>query len=339
MSNHSIGTFAALLILGCLFGLASITLSPSLSHAQMSELSEIQNGVFHLSHKNIGINAETFANDQYIDEDQASFIAAASRPEPFTPADNNYPFTLVDHYILDSDLEIVYKSNNNQSVTCPTYSPYPQKAYLSRHNISYADYTDRKSPPDTFFNVIKGTDPYSGEKVTAVYMKVTNYEVTVPEMRTKHPLSSWEAAQRAACIKSNVCLSGPCKCLPKSDIKPKEPCIPGEDCYSGWVYNTYVRIDSASVWVWTRKGDTDLMKRCASPPPKVNTCLPPSASRRVPLKPKVNTCLPPSDIRPRAIPVSPCANLRAGLISPSKTQNSPTPKIIYTAVTPCRTCQ
>jgi hypothetical protein len=339
MSNHSIGTFAALLILGCLFSLASITLFPTFSYAQLSELSEIQSGVFHLSHKNTGINAETFANDQYIDEDQANFIASASRSEPFTPADDNYPFTLVDHYILDSDLEIVYKDNNgNQSVTCPTYSPYPKTAYLSRHNISYADYTDRKSPPDKFFNVIKGTDPYSGEKVTAVYMKVTNYEVTVPEMRTKHPLSSWEAAQREACLKSNVCVSGPCKCLPKSDIPPRKICTPAEGCYSGWVYNTYVRVDSASVWVWTRKNDTDLMKRCAPAPPKVSSCLPPSASRRISSQPKVNTCLPPSAIRPRTIPEPTCANLRAGLISPSINQSSKISKADYsTSVVPCRT--
>ena len=333
MSNHSIGTFAALLILGCLLNIISIALMPGLSHAQLSELSEIQNSIFYLSHQNIGMTSETFSNDQYVDDDQANFISGSSRTTPYTPADDNYPFTLVDHYILDSDLEIVYKYNN-QSVIC---SAYPKAAYLSRHDISYADYTDRKSPPETFFNVIKGTDPYSGEKVTAVFMKITNYEVTVPEMRSKHPLSSWEAAQIAACIKSNACLSGPCKCLPKSDITSKEPCIPAEACYSGWVYNTYVRVDSASVAVWSRKGDTDLMKRCSPPPPQENTCLPPSAVRRAPLQPKVNTCLPPSDIRPRAIPVSTCANLRAGLISPSINQSGETPKIISTSVAPCRT--
>jgi len=335
MSNHSIGTFSALLILGCFFALASITLFPTFSHAQLSELSEIQSGVFHLSHNNTGMNAETFANDQYIDEDQANFIASASRPEPFTPADDNYPFTLVDHYILDSDLEIIYKYN---SIACPAY---PKTAYLSRHNISYADYTDRKSPPEVFFNVIKGADPYSGEKVTAVYMKVTDYEVTVPEMRSKSPLSSWEFPhQRKACIKSDACLSGPCNCLPKSDITPKEPCIPAEDCYSGWVYNTYVRVDSASVWVWARNWDTDLMKRCAPAPPKVNTCLPPSASRRTPLQPKVNTCLPPSDIRPRTIPKPTCADLNF-IAFPSRNQRSvTTSKVSYsTDVAPCQTCQ
>ena len=242
MSNQSIGTFAALLMFGCLILITSIPLTPGLSHAQMSELSEIQNGIFYLSHNHIGINAETFANDQYVDKDQADFFAGASRTAPYTPADDNYPFHLVDHYILDSDLVIVYNYKST-STACPAY---PKTAYLSRNDISYADYTDRKSPPEVFFNVIKGTDPYTGEKVKAVYMKVTDYEVTVPEMRTKSPRSSWDLAQRE------------------------------DDCYSGWVYNTYVRVNSASVAVWTRTSDTDLLKRSA-PIPKTNSCLPPSA--------------------------------------------------------------
>jgi hypothetical protein len=335
MSNHSIGTFAALVILGCLFNLTSITFTPGLSHAQMSELSEIQNGIFYLSHNNIGINAESFGNDQYIGKDQADFFADSSRTTPYTPADDNYPFTLVDHYILDSDLEIDY-DYNHQSVACPAYH---QKAYLSLHNISYADYTNRKSPPEVFFNVIKGSDPYTGEKVTAVYMKVTDYEVTVPEMRTKSPQSSWYFTQREDCAKETACLSGPCACLPKSDITPREACTPTEDCYSGWVYNTYVRVDNASIWVWARKRDTDLMKRCAPLPPKENTCLPPSASRRTPLQPKVNTCLPASDIRPRALPEPTCAN-QITIALPSRSQRSETSKVSYsTDAAPCQTCQ
>ena len=330
MSNHSIGKFAALLIFECLLSIGSIAFTTGLSHAQLSELSEIQNGIFYLSHNNIGITADTFPNDQYVDDDQANIFASASRSEPFTPADDNYPFSLVDHYILDSDLVIVH---DYKSAGC---SAYPNATYLSRHNISYADYTNRKSPPDAFFNVIKGTDPYTGEKVTAIYMKVTDYEVTVPEIRTKHPLSSWESAQRAACIKSNACLSGPCKCLPKSDLPPRKICIPAENCYSGWVYNTYVRIDSASVAVWLRPGDSDLIKRCASVT-RVSSCLPPTAVRRTP-QPKVNSCLPPSAVRPRTIPEPTCANQMAGVAVPSRSQGSEeVSKTNSLFITPCRT--
>lgn len=317
MSNHSIGTFVALLILGCLLNIVFISLTPGVSQAQLSELSEIQNGIFHLSH-NPGMNAETFANDQYIDEDQADFFAAVARPRPYTPADENYPFSLVDHYILDSDLEIVY---HYDSTICPAY---PRTAYLSRHNISYADYTNRKSPPETFFTVIKGTDPYTGEKATAVYMEVTGYEVTVPEMKHKSA-------------------------------------TPGEDCYTGWVYNTHVRVDHAQVSVWTRSGDTDLMKRCA-PETRYFSCLPPSANRqpktirilKIPfdpscpanelplLEPPRSSCyypLPPE--RDSAAAVNWSYNYRKGNLSPGTVTaaDRKNDSGASVPVNPCRTCR
>lgn len=317
MSNHSIGTLAARLILGCLLAIIYIPFTPAFSQAQLSELTEIQNGIFHLSH-NPGINAETFAGDQYIDEDQANFFASSARTTPYTPADENYPFSLVDHYILDSDLTIVY---HYESTAC---SAYPKTSYLSRHNISYADYTNRKSPPETFFSVIKGFDPYTGEKATAVYMEVTDYEVTVPEMKHKSA-------------------------------------TPGEDCYTGWVYNTYVRVDHAQVSVWTRKSDTDLMKRCA-PATRYCACLPPSANRepktirilRIPfdpscpsrelplLEPPRSNCyypLPPE--RNSAAAVNWSYNFRKGNLTPGTVQNAEwrsTP-VSTTSINPCRTCQ
>ena len=147
MSKQSIGTLAALLILGFILNITAIILTPCSSHAQMSELSEIQNGIFHLSIKSLDMNSETFANDKYIDEDQAKLIAASSLPEPYTPADDNYPFALVDNYLLDSDLEIEYNYNNN-SVAC---SAYPKKAYLSRNNYSYADFSNLPSQPKCIF--------------------------------------------------------------------------------------------------------------------------------------------------------------------------------------------
>jgi hypothetical protein len=330
MSNHSIGTFAALLLFGCLLNLSSIILTPGFSHAQMSELSDIQSGIFHLSHKNIGINAETFANDQYIDNDQAKFFAASSLPELNTPADDNYPFSLVGDYLLNSDLEIIY-DYNNKSIACPAY---PKKAYLSRNNYSYANFSNLPSQPDTFFNVIKGTDPYTGEKVTAVYVKVTDYEATIPEIRIKTPQSSWDFTQRD-CTKQKISSSGYSTCLPKSDLTPTEACTPTKPCYS-YIYDTYLRVDTASVWVWTRTRDTDLMKRCA-PTTKVNSCLPPSAAHRA-SQPKVNTCLPPSAIRPRTIPISTCAyNELPWKILPQTSQSIGTPQTNPTSVGSCLT--
>ncbi|MFZ2632888.1 MAG: hypothetical protein WA081_02890 [Desulfosalsimonadaceae bacterium] len=318
MSNQSIGKFAALLIFECLLFISAITVTPGLSHAQLSELSEIQSGIFYLSHNNIGINAETFSNDQYIDDDQANFLASISRTAPYTPADDNYPFYLVDHYVLDSDLEIIYDYKSTTDVA------YPQRAYLSRHNISYADYTNRKSPPELFFNVIKGIDPYTGKKATAVYWKVTDYETTVAEMRHKSV-------------------------------------TPGENCYIGYVYNTYVRIDSAQVAVWTRTSDTDLMKRCASPSPKENSCLPPSAVRqprtirilRIPFDPSCPSNELPWLVPPRsrcyypfppernsAATVNWSYNYRNGNLTPALVQSRESQGVQPIAIiNPCRDCR
>jgi len=300
----------------------------------MSELSEIQNGIFHLSIKSLDMSSETFANDKYIDEDQAKLIAASSLPKPYTPADDNYPFSLVDNYLLDSDLEIDYNYN---AIAC---SAYPGKAYLSRNNYSYADFSNLPPQPDAFLSVIKGTEPYTGEKVTATYMKVTDYEVTVPEMKTKAPQSSWAVTQWEDCTKKKAFSPGTNTCLPKSDLVPTEACTPAEPCYS-YVYNTYVRVDSAQLWVWLNPGDNDLLKRCA-PVTKPNSCLPPSAIRRVaPLQPKVNTCLPPSAIRPRTIPVTTCANNGLELswknLLPYRSQGGEAPKTNSFSVSPCRT--
>ncbi len=241
MPNKLIGTLIVLFFFGSALLISIIILTPCHANAQLSELTEIQNGIFHLSHKNIGFTSETFKTDKYIDNWQAEYFSNLSKPELNTPADNNYPFTLVDHYILDTDLVIEY---DYDSILC---SAYPQEAYLSRHNISIADYTDTKIPPTYSINRIKGTDPYTGEKVTAMHLEVHNYENFANEMKHKSV-------------------------------------TPGEDCYIGYVSNTYVRVDSAQISVWVRLTDTDLMKRCS--PTVQNT-----------------TCLHPSDIRPQPEPI------------------------------------
>jgi hypothetical protein len=245
MPNKLTGTLITLLFWGTILKLSAIiVLFPSTTNAQLSELTEIQNSVFHLSHKNMGITSETFKTDKYIDIDQAEYLSDLSKPELNTPADNNYPFTLVDHYILDSDLEIEYKYDK---ILC---SAYPQKAYLSRHNISIADYTDTKIPPTYLISKIQGTAPYTGEKVTAMHLEVHNDEIFSAEILQK---------------------------APKTNMWGKnEP--PGAEYVRGYVGDTHIRIDSSQVAVWVRMEDTELIKKC-NPPKKVTTCLHPSDIR------------------------------------------------------------
>ena len=240
------GTLIALIFYGFLFNF-SLFSPPCPAHAQLFELSEIQNGIFFLSHKNMNITAETFLTDKYIDEDQARYFSELSIPEINTPADGNYPFTLVDHYILDSDLEIQYHYNN---ILC---SALPQTAYLSRHNISITDYTDTKVPPTYSINKIKGRDPYTGEKVTAMHLEVYNYENTVPEILQMAPKTNW--------------------------LGVEDP--EGAEYVRVYVGNTYVRVDSAQVSVWLRKTEPELLKKC-NPPATHTTCLHPSDIRKAP---------------------------------------------------------
>ncbi len=233
-------------IYGFLFS-GLVLAAPVTCSAQMAELTEIQNGIFFLSHKNMNITAETFLTDKYIDEDQARYFSEISRPEPNTPADGNYPFTLVDHYILDSDLEIKYQYN---SILC---SAFPRVAYLSRHDISITDYTDTRMPPVYSINTIKGIDPYTGEKVTAMHLEVNNYENHVNEIFQKSPKTNYLGTNG----------------------------IEGELYVRGYVGNTYVRVDSAQIAVWIRHTDTPLIKRC-NPPKTYTTCLHPSDIRPEP---------------------------------------------------------
>lgn len=265
MPNKLIGTLIELYIFGSALLISIIILTPCHANAQLSELTEIQNGVFHLSIKdyNMGITSETFKTDKYIDEEQARYLSDLSKPELNTPADGNYPFSLVDSYLLDTDLEIDYDYDN---ILC---SAYPQQAYLSRNNYSISDFTDTKIPPTYSINKITGMDPYTGEKVTAMHLEVHNYENFANVMKHKSV-------------------------------------TPGEDCYTGYVSNTYLRVKSAQISVWVHLTDTDLMKRCN--PPIQNT-----------------TCLHPSDIRPKPepirilrIPFSPCPNQQLPLILPPR---------------------
>jgi hypothetical protein len=175
----------------------------------MKQLSEIQNGIFFISPKSMEFTAKTFTTDRFVDLDQSTDFILASATQPFVPPDRNYPFSVVDNYNLDTDLVILYKYD------CIACCPYPAKAYLSRNNISIADYTNQKSPPPVFFNVINGQDPFYHEKVTAVYWKLTNYELT------------------------------------KNEILHKSV-APGEDCYSGYMLDAYLKYFSGCVAVWKK---------------------------------------------------------------------------------------
>lgn len=238
MPYKPIGTLMTVLLYGLLLNLGQLIFHLPLASSEMDVLTENENEFFFLSHEEMGVTSETFLTDKYIDEDQARILSDMSRPPLNTPADGNYPFTLVDHYILDSDLEIEYTYN---TVLCSTY---PSTAYLSRHDISITDYTDEKRPPAFAITVVKGVEPFTGEKVKAMHLEVRNYENFANEMRHKST-------------------------------------SPGEDCYTGYVSNTYVRVDSAQAAVWIRKTDTELLKRC-NPPVEYTTCLHPSEVRRQP---------------------------------------------------------
>ena len=320
MPNKLIGTLIALFFFGLLFNISTCFLFPRLVNAQLSELTEIQNSVFHLSIKDYktGITSETFKTDKYIDNWQAEYFSELSRPKINTPADDNYPFTLVDHYILDSDLEIDYKYDN---ILC---SNLPQTAYLSRHNLSIEDYTNTKARPTYFIDEIKGTNPFTGEKVIAMHLEVNNDEYFANVLKHKSV-------------------------------------TPGEDCYIGYVSNTYVRVDSAQASIWIRLTDTDLMKRC-SPTVQNTTCLHPSDIRQPepirlirvssdnpcigePVFPEAprSSCyypLPPERTTPAATNWSYNNNLRNGASSSSVVSaNSNSRENSQTTDSSCKTCK
>ncbi len=267
MPNKLIGTLIALLFLETMLNISTIILTPTLANAQLSALTEIQNGTFHLSHKNMGITSETFKTDKYIDEYQAEYFSDLSKPELNTPADNNYPFTLVDHYILDSDLVIEYKHDN---IIC---SAYPQKAFLSRHNISIEDYTNKRARPTYFIEEMKGKEPLTGEKVTAMHLEVHGYESYTPEIIQYF---SYKNPRGTNPPPNGKLINGNCLF---TDSKPSTTIPPDEKSINGIVLGTHIRVDSLIASVWLRSGDPEILKRCNTPV-------------------KATTCLHPSDIRP-----------------------------------------
>ncbi|MDZ7830448.1 MAG: hypothetical protein U5L07_01710 [Desulfobacterales bacterium] len=109
----------------------------------LKELSDVQNGIFHLSPRNHEFTAETDKADQYIDDEQADFFIAAGKPDMELEADGNYPYSVVNHRIRDEDLEMVLKNQEAPSSI--------EVVYLSRHNIVRKEYTSLTNPPNEFF--------------------------------------------------------------------------------------------------------------------------------------------------------------------------------------------
>jgi len=215
---------------------------------RMNELSEVQNMVFHLSPRAYEFDAETDKADAYIDNDQADFfIWAAETPENLE-VDGNYAYSVVDHELRDNDLEIDLDPSN---ACCP----YPQKLYLSRHDIfrheyinqsrppgffedyryhphfkntqpKSPEYQKRLNPPGFFIGTTHAKEPFHHDNVEMVYWRLNDYEVS-----------------RSEALHQSV--------------------TPGEDCISGYMINGYVRSRGCvSVWV----GDTHF--ECSSDKPE-----------------------------------------------------------------------
>lgn len=231
-----------------------LLISAECGHAGiLNELSDVQNGIFHLSPRNYEFSAETDKADQYIDDEQADFFISAAKPNMDLEADGNYPFSVVDHQIHDSDLEIRVNSDG----VC---HPYPSGAlYLSRDNILEKEYNNRMRPPNFFVDNSRKTkyrqkfekthfekeyndrlnppdffsdshykqDPFNHRRVKTLYMQFHDYEVT-----------NNEALHRSV--------------------------TPGEDCIAGYMLGGYV-LSRGYVNVWV--GET--FSKASYKPPEI----------------------------------------------------------------------
>lgn len=163
----------------CLFILAGTALlSVRSASAEMKELSMIQSGIFHVSPA--PFTSETDKSDRYIDDEQADFFIAAAEAEIYLPADHdNYPFSVVDHNILDSDLVIQRKPD---SVLFPETEPL----YLSRHNISKWEYTDLEPPHVVVKPNVIAPEPFNNQQVKAIVWESHKARIEKHEVFTKY---------------------------------------------------------------------------------------------------------------------------------------------------------
>ena len=221
-----------------------------------NELSDVQNAIFHLSPRDYEFTAETDKADEYIDEDQADFFIAAAEVPKTLEVDGNYPFSVVDTQIRDSDIEMVLDADG---VCCP----YPKVVYLSRDNIyekeynnplrppnffvddSYKqryqykfqktraekEYNDRLNPPGFFTDSHEMNDPFYHERVKTTYFRFHDYEVISNEVIHRSVTDGEDCirgymlggyAISRGCV--NVWISEtryPASCKPKEPQKPK----------------------------------------------------------------------------------------------------------------------
>ncbi len=159
------------------FVFAALLVHSKPAAAEMLMLSKIQNGIFHISP--IPFTSETDKTDRYIDDEQAEIFIAAARAEPFLPADGNYPFSVVDHHILDTDLVIDIQPY------CILF-PQTRPLYLSRHNISKWDYTDRQPPNLVFKPDVHAREPFTRQVVHGVAWELYEYPVNQNEIFTRY---------------------------------------------------------------------------------------------------------------------------------------------------------
>ncbi|NOY68544.1 MAG: hypothetical protein GXP53_03500 [Deltaproteobacteria bacterium] len=172
-------SFLSLIFVLCAFGFFQ-TMAP-LCHAGMHRLSKIQDGIFHLRPKLV--RSDTDKTDEYIDDEQAEQIAALSRTDPYTPADDDdYPYSLVDSLLLDTDLVIYYGIDSDCLFCAKT-----RYAYLSRNNYSPASFTGETKPPEIFSVRVRAREPFHNELVDALSTTVTNRRLYGDSNHTVRP--------------------------------------------------------------------------------------------------------------------------------------------------------
>lgn len=161
-------SFFNIIIVLCVLGFSQTMASRC--YAGMQRLSKFQDNIFHLRPKLL--ESDTDKTDQYIDDEQAEQIAALSRVGPYMPADDNYPFSLVDSFLLDSDLVVDYGADANCLFCAKT-----RYAYLSRNNYRLSDFTGEKNPPEIFSVRVRTREPFHYEIVNAVSTTVIDHRV------------------------------------------------------------------------------------------------------------------------------------------------------------------
>ncbi len=170
--------------------------------AEMLQLSQFQSSIFHISPAYTEITPDRFKDDQYIDDDQADEFIKTAEVEIYLPADHdNYPYSVVDHFILDTDLVIITRHDS-------IFYPYPEALYLSRHNISITDYTGIKMPPEVYIRALTAAEPFQNRRVTAMSMQLTNYHVHQDEWYTESVSPGEEGTYTGHMVNGDVYSSG-----------------------------------------------------------------------------------------------------------------------------------